>query len=80
MSQCRSCGAEVIWIRTVTGQPMPVDVQPCPQGTVRLLRPGIGEVLRVDERADHDGPLYRAHFATCPHAGSWRKNRSKERS
>lgn len=33
MSLCRSCGAEVLWRRTVAGRSMPLDFEPCEPDT-----------------------------------------------
>lgn len=71
MSTCSSCGAQILWIRTLSGRPMPVDATPV-QVMVHL---GQGE---RDERGDMV-PLYSSkrgyisHFATCPNASQHRK-------
>jgi hypothetical protein len=81
MSNCRSCGAEVIWTSTRGGKTMPVDAEPHPDGTVALtydpLHDGIvvAEVLGPLEAMASDDPLHRSHFATCPHADDWRRTR-----
>lgn len=67
-ARCRSCDAPIVWITTVRGKRMPVDV-----GT---LRRGIQII-------PHDGS-YRAaqvvtmatpHWATCPNADQHRRER-----
>lgn len=71
-----------------SGHPMMVDADPHPDGNVLLARdPSIpheagkpvpirATVMRPGQlagaRADGN-PLYRSHFASCPHADSWRK-------
>lgn len=42
MSRCRSCGAEIIWIRTKAGKQMPVDTK-----TERFIADPEGERLYV---------------------------------
>jgi len=58
---------------------MPIDPDPADDGNVMAdLNAAVGVVLssatvdtvRVDTP---DEPLYRSHFATCPHAKTWRR-------
>jgi hypothetical protein len=75
--QCRSCEADIIWARTVTGRRMPVDADPDVGGTVQL------EVIQGFVRATVHTPtaetvrqgLHHSHFSTCPDADEWRKRR-----
>ena len=57
MSNCRSCDAEIIWIKMKSGANMP-----CHPKTQRMVTPG-GEVVEV----------YEPHWVTCPDAKEWRK-------
>ena len=57
----------------VTGRAMPLDGQPTADGTVVLRRHNTAEVLSGDKLAACDAPLYKAHFASCPQAGAWRR-------
>ena len=62
MSKCKGCGAEIKWVRMVSGKRMPVDL------------PGLKVVTRdgyTDEYEVRTG--YTSHFATCPHATLFRK-------
>lgn len=81
MSQCRSCGFEIIWVRTERGRRMPLNAEP----TEKHDQSGVF-VLR--ERDDPQGPLaisawglegtephYISHFATCPNADDHRRSR-----
>lgn len=78
MSLCRSCGAEIRWATTFAGESMPVDAHPAADGTVRLWQDG--PFLRADVRGatidlldpTDDGVRHMPHWATCPHADSWR--------
>jgi hypothetical protein len=71
---CRSCGKEVIWVRTNTGKTMPVDSKPSPDGNVLLIRDLFGQVesCEVVKKGSKD-ELHLSHFATCPQARKWRK-------
>lgn len=86
MSNCRSCGASIIWARTGRGKRMPLDAESVADVTAQGLF-----VLR--EKTNPAGPLalaawgldcftdphYRSHFATCPNADAHRStNRRTE--
>lgn len=71
-SRCRSCDAPIVWALTAEGRDMPVDMAPHPKGNLLLVRRRDGK-LEVAVVGTHDGPRYRPHFATCPHAKLWRK-------
>lgn len=69
MEQCRSCNAQVIWVRMFkSGKPgkmAPVDAAPVKMVQVKNeeMAPSLtGEVIEV----------YTPHFATCPDAAAWR--------
>jgi hypothetical protein len=70
---CRSCGARVLWVRTATGKPMPVDPRPNPSGNIRLR--GNPDVLGQEDlrHLPAGSPLYLSHFVTCPQAGQHRR-------
>lgn len=73
MPACRSCGADVVWFRTVNDRPMPLDAQPTPDGNVQV-RGGVAHVLGPMDREvltdEERGRLRMPHHATCP---NWRK-------
>ena len=77
MSKCRSCGAEIIWVPTVSGKNMPCDAKPIPYrediegGQVIVTSDGRVVRAKVDLTSDTFG--YISHFATCPNADKWRK-------
>lgn len=80
MAFCRSCGAEIDWIRTPTGKLMPVDPVPlawdeAPKGTRVVSK--YGDVrTTTGEIDDDDGrEWFISHFATCPHADEWRSKK-----
>jgi len=68
---CRACDAEIMWVRTVAGKAMPLDIEPDPNGNV-VLRAGVAVVLGPLERtiAEEEGETLRMpHHATCPNWG-----------
>lgn len=61
---CRSCGAEIEWVETVTGSKMPFD--PPLRFVPQLEAAVLDDVLELDRDATM------SHFATCPDAEKWR--------
>jgi hypothetical protein len=76
MTTCRSCGAEIEWVETMSGKSMPLDVGEAPSEA----RHGVFAVVAGKARTytDADRKLARerrtSHFATCPDASDWRKS------
>ena len=78
MAKCKSCGAEIRWIRLVTGKMMPVNSEKVPysydpKGTMTLMTED-GRVITkavLDMKSDAYG--YVSHFATCPAADRFRR-------
>ena len=80
-SKCKSCGAEILWIKMGSGKMMPVDAKPISYSEVFL--PGTKDTLTLvtekgtlvstvfDPGGDNIG--YTSHFATCPNANQHRK-------
>jgi hypothetical protein len=62
MQTCRSCGAEIIWIRSEKGRACICDAKPVSGMTAD------GKVTRV----------WISHFATCPNAAAHRKPKTEE--
>jgi len=73
MSACKKCGRALRWVSTVTGQRMPLDMEPSPDGSILLLPHDRCRVVPVEERAATIAPLFKSHFATCPTAEEFRK-------
>lgn len=78
MSKCKSCGAEIIWIKTASGKMMPCNPQKIsykntfPRGNMTLITPeGKFVTGTIDLSSDTYG--YESHFATCPAASKFRK-------
>lgn len=76
--RCDSCPAAVFWADTDRGAAMLVDAQPLVGGNLRLTkRPERRPlVTTVKAKLAFGQTLYRAHFASCPHAAEHRKRRS----
>lgn len=85
MAACRSCGAPIRWTRTTQGKTMPIDAEPVEGGNVILT--GSESSTRAGSRVPvvrvidpqhpslpgvDPGERFVSHFATCPHADSWR--------
>lgn len=71
MSTCKSCGAEIFWMKTVAGKSMPLDRKPVMGGNISL---GFGTDHLAYVVESHPGiERYVSHFATCPSAKQHRK-------
>jgi hypothetical protein len=80
VAACRSCGASVVWVVTADAKRMPVDASPSPAGNVhldvsdpRMTRAVVYTGGVLDAARSAGEPLHTSHFATCPHARSWRR-------
>lgn len=79
MSACKSCGQPIRWHATGSGQRMPLDPDPVPDGSILILPNGIIRVVPVEERAAMVAPLFKTHFQTCPSASVHRGPRGARR-
>lgn len=77
MSRCKSCNAEIIWIKTKTGKsmpcnPKPIQFRPDPDGEMNLVESD-GTVIKgtMDTASQRVG--YISHFATCPNSNRHRR-------
>ena len=82
MAHCKACGAEIIWIKMVSGKSMPCDARPIPFTPVfpatrsdMTLVTESGMTVKGRYDADSEYVGYRSHFASCPAAGSFRRQR-----
>jgi hypothetical protein len=66
MGYCRACGARVRWAKTRSRKRMPLNAEPNPGGTIRLLPDGSVEVVSARKREGLAEPLFTSHLATCP--------------
>lgn len=73
---CRSCGAPIIWAKTLGGLNMPLDAEPNPDGNV-VLAHGLAIVREkpsFEVRGEREGETrHTSHFATCPFAAQHRR-------
>lgn len=76
--RCRSCGAEIYWLKHVrTGKMAPIDAPPNPAGNIVIhLDHGTYENRPADEREAQADWLHTNHFQTCPSASGWKKRGS----
>lgn len=76
MPNCKACDTEIRFAKTKAGKTMPVDAKSSTDGNLVLFRDGHGTLCsRAAGPADQLRPRHKAHFATCPQAGSFRKDR-----
>lgn len=69
MANCRSCGAEIIWAKTLSGKAMPLDAEPVLGGRIRL-EDGIAY-----PHSSCREPHYNTHFVTCKFAAQHRRKK-----
>jgi len=79
MSQCKSCGAKIIWIKTAkNGKNMPLNAKPVDLDRIHddasLFNEG-GEFAKPGW-ADRDDNWHVPHWSTCPDADKFRKENS----
>lgn len=74
-SYCKSCGAEIEWVKTSNGKSMPVDKIPSQDGNIMVRPSGVAEVLSQRDRRMVRTLLHTSHFASCPHAKQHRKEK-----
>ena len=77
VSRCKSCGKEIIWIKTTNGRNMPCDAggylyREDPNGDMSLVTRQ-GKVVRAVRDPQSDRIGYTSHFATCPESNRWRR-------
>lgn len=79
---CRSCGKQILWIKTASGKSMPCDpiVRPYwakEKAAGKIVTPN-GVVLSCELNGDPQtatGYGYISHFATCPGANKLRRKK-----
>lgn len=80
MAKCKSCGADIVWIKTVNGKSMPCNAcqvvyKQCKDGKQTIIMPN-GETIKgniTDDSNNATGIGYIPHWATCPTANQHRK-------
>lgn len=78
LTTCRKCPHSVFWVRTRNGRNMLLDAEPDPAGDFYLVTAEDGKleghhVKGYPGKLPDDVDRYTSHFATCPHADSFRK-------
>ena len=80
MSKCRSCGADILWVRMASGKAMPVDASPTVGGNIQVKGDGTASVASAEAvemaRGELVPTLHYSHFVTCPNADAHRKEPS----
>jgi len=61
-TKCKSCGANIVWIKTAAGKSMP-----CSEKLLTVIT-ATGSVIRGRE----------SHFASCGQAKDWRKKDAQQ--
>jgi hypothetical protein len=82
VSQCTTCGAQIIWTRTQAGKRMPLDAKASADGNLVLtntneLLPTVRTVGSVGHKPGQ--LLYRNHAFTCKQAMAHREKTPKKR-
>lgn len=73
---CKTCKAEVIFAKMITGKWMPVDRDPVDGGNIQLVLTAAGPVAHVKSTAALDAEgvsKYISHFVSCRDAAQHRK-------
>lgn len=79
VSICRSCQADVYWMRSDKGKNAPIDARPSADGnctldfTFKTFRVLSGDAL--DLARTNGVELFKNHFATCPNASDHRRRK-----
>ena len=70
---CRSCKAAIIWVKTVNGKSMPLDLEEMiGKGLVLFTIDAKG----VAHQAPEGTPGRESHFSTCIDGPTWRKKKT----
>lgn len=73
MSACRSCGARVLWARTLTtGKAIPLNPEPKAGGNLQL-KDGVARYVQPSRTIK----FYVSHFVDCPNANGHRTSRAR---
>jgi hypothetical protein len=83
VTQCRSCKADIVWVKTPKGKNMPIDSTPVADGRW-MLEEGDGGKPNVVHASNTHGALegdmarYQSHFDSCPNASQHSKPRQPD--
>ena len=70
-SKCKSCGVEIMWLKTRAGKNIPVDIPKMEIIDGMLHGESANEAVTTAHEFNPDYMV--SHFATCPHAKQHRK-------
>lgn len=70
MARCKSCSAEILWVKTSRGKSMPIDAAPVENGNIVL---DARHQTVVVHGTPQDGLNHLSHFVTCPNAHEHRR-------
>lgn len=71
-TRCRSCGAPVRWVRTERDKLTPLDAEPVLDGEWVVDADGVARLFHLFSAGQ---PRYRVHWANCPDAEDWRREK-----
>ena len=79
MTKCKSCSAEIVFIKTIKGKSMPCEAEPVrfnyKLGAKDRVVTGNGEILPAEIRHDGSEIGYIPHWANCPGADKQRRRK-----
>jgi len=79
ISECKGCGAAIVWCRTGRGKKMPLDAEPSSAGNFVIEHEESNDPLTRrlsnDAAATYTGPKYVAHWGTCPNRDDFRQKK-----
>jgi len=73
LTKCRRCPAQIFFVLSEKGRPIPMDAEPVQGFTLEKRKPG-ADGLHYPHYVAHHARVYISHFATCPEAASFRRD------
>lgn len=70
IAHCRSCGAEIVFMKTSKERRIPVDKSSVPPEDLKRIEEG--------RLLDFNKSVHTSHFVTCPSAAKHRKSKVKQ--
>jgi len=79
VTKCDRCGAEIRWVRMLSGTSLPIDVLPAADGIIQILSSSHARVIPTEDRAAFAHvQRFHSHHATCPVLAELRKGRPRK--
>lgn len=72
MPRCTKCDKEIVFLRTTTGKTAPVNVDSLPENEFRMYHQ---QPKTYSDTHLFNPKTHLNHFATCPHAAQFRKEK-----